>query len=72
MRERIHGPANSDADKEEKDEGPQDVSGALVGAAAAEKPEGDRDHECKKHHGLKMAEPELVRWHHALRARMTS
>jgi len=67
-----HDPANSDADDEEKDEGPEDVPGALVGAAAAQKAEGDRDYERENYHGLKMAQPEFVWGHHALRARVTS
>ena len=62
MRKGVHSPADSHADDQEKDEGPEDVSGAMVGAAAAEKAEGDRDQQREKHHGLKMAEPEFVRW----------
>ena len=56
----VHGPADSYADEQEKDEGPEDVSGALVGAAATEEPEGDGDHQRENYHGLKMAEPEFV------------
>jgi len=35
MRKGVHGPTDSYADHKEKDEGPEDVSGAVVGAAAA-------------------------------------
>lgn len=72
MGERIHDPADSHADDQKKDEGPEDVSAALVGATAAEKPEGDGDHQSENYHGLKMVEPDLVGRYHALRARVTS
>src|ERR1700675_426099 len=64
MRKGVHRPGDSHADDQEKNEGPEDISDALVGAAAAEEPEGDRDYERENHHGLKMAEPEFVYEHH--------
>jgi hypothetical protein len=65
----VHGPADAHADEQEEDERPEDVFGALVGATAAEKPEGDGNYERENYHGLKMAEPEFVWGHHAFSRR---
>jgi hypothetical protein len=72
MGEGVHCPADPHADEQEEDEGPEDIFGAFVGAAAAEKPEGDGNYERENYHRLKMSEPECVWVHHALRARATS
>jgi hypothetical protein len=68
----VHRPTDSYADQQEKDEGPEDVFRAVVGAATAEETEGDRDYQGENYHGLKVAEREIVYGHHRLQPRLNS
>jgi hypothetical protein len=60
----VHRPTDSYSDQQEKDEGPEDVFRAVVGAATAEETKGDRDYQGENYHGLEMAEREFVYGHH--------
>jgi len=52
--EGVHGPADADAHQEKKEKRPEHVLDAVERAAAAEKSEGDGNHQREKQHGLKM------------------
>src|ERR1700730_15430475 len=68
----VHRPTDSYSDQQEKDEGPQDVFRAVVGAATAEETESDRNYQGENYHGLKVAEREFVCGHHRLQPRLVS
>jgi len=59
MRERIHKPANGNADEDEEAEGPGSVFQALGWFAAAERAKRERNNQCEEHHRLKMGKRDV-------------
>src|SRR5690348_8535238 len=55
-RERVHGPADADSDKQKKQQRPEDVLDALFGLAASQKAEGNGNHQGKEYQGLQVSE----------------
>lgn len=72
MREREHGPSDSDSYHEEEEKRPKDVLDAVFGLAAAEKTEGDGDDRGEKQERLPVGQADREQRSHALRPRAAS
>ena len=51
-RKGVHGPADTNADQQEKEQRPNDIFHALDGLAAAQEAKRDRNQQCKQQHRL--------------------